>query len=795
LIQKNELPIDPFLPQIVETVRTAPLVLVEAEPGAGKTTRLPAALLAAGMQDIVVLEPRRLAVRMAARRVAEEWSEDLGARVGYQVRFEGVSSDSTRLWYVTEGILTRRLLSDPLLSGVQVVVLDEFHERHIETDLALAMLRNLLPKRKDLRIVIMSATLSGAGLTERLGFPPVFKIPGRNFPVSTKYVTPGSAPLEGQVSGAVESALSATDGHVLVFLPGAVEIRRSLIACEGLARRAGCGLFPLFGELSPGEQDAAVGQSRTRKIICSTNVAESSITIANVQAVVDSGLARILSHSPWSGLSRLHIQKISKASAIQRAGRAGRTGPGMAIRLYPEADFVRRPDHTPPEIVRSELSGVMLQVLSMGVCWGDLPWLDEPSTEMLDAARDLLLRLRMIDANGRVTEDGRKLSRLPTHPRLARLVLEAARLGWRNEGAELAARLSEMNFRPSEGTTNRFASDIDAILHDESSFAVKSLTRQILKNIREPLPQVDENGLEKAVLTAYSDRVARKRGETLLLSNGSVARLDRQSVVSGEFLVAIESDDRSGQQIPAVRIASPIKPDWLLDLFPDHITAGEELVWNREGERVEQVNVLRYDSLVIDESRSAPTDLLAASRLLASKALEKGFESFADAKDLDGFLRRLRFASEHSPQISFDSGIATTALAALSEGITSFAELRKRSSNGGLLSTMQLYLPMRLVDEIAPTHVVLPGGRRARIEYHEGRPPSVSSRLQDFFGMRESPRVARGKVPLVVHLLAPNQRPVQVTSDLVSFWKDLYPQVRRELSRRYPRHSWPESPA
>lgn len=794
-MRKSELPIDLLLPQLVEAVKTEQLVLVEAEPGAGKTTRLPAALLAAGMHDVIVLEPRRLAARMAARRVAEELGETLGGQVGYQVRFEEVSSSRTRLWYVTEGLLTRRLVSDPSLSRAQVVILDEFHERHIETDLALALLRDLLPKRKDLRIVIMSATLSGAGLDERLGSPPVIKVPGRAFPVDTKYVTPGAAPLEEEVSAAVASALPATDGHVLVFLPGAAEIRRSITACESIARRTGCALFPLFGELSPEQQDAAVAPSRMRKIICSTNVAESSITIENVQAVVDSGLARILSHSPWSGLSRLRVEKISKASAIQRAGRAGRTAAGLAIRLYPEADFIRRPAQTAPEILRSELSPLLLQITAMGIPWENLAWLDEPGAEIRDAARDLLVRLRAIDANGTLTDDGRKLSRFPIHPRLARLALDAARLGWRKEGAELAARLSETSFRPSENHKRRFASDIDAILNEETSFVVQRVSSQILNMVREPVLDKDQHGLEKAMLSAYGDRVARKRGETLLLSNGRSARLDRQSLVDSQFLVAIETDDRAAQQTPSVRIASSIEPDWLLDLFPDRITAGEELLWNREAERVEQVNFLRYDALVIDESRSAPTDLHDASRLLVSKALEEGVERFTDPKELEAFLLRLQFAAEHSNQVSFDPAITTGALTALAEGLTSFAELRKLTSSGGLLSAMHSALPMRLLDEIAPTTVVLPSGRRAKIEYHHGRPPSVSSRLQDFFGMRESPSVARGRVPLVVHLLAPNQRPVQVTSDLVSFWRDLYPQVRRELSRRYPKHSWPESPA
>ncbi len=795
-VSRSELPIDPLLPEITNTVKREPLLLLEADPGAGKTTRVPAALLQAGMHDVVVLEPRRLAARMAARRVSHELGENPGGLVGYQVRFEEVSSSRTRLWYVTEGVLTRRLLSDPLLKGVQVVILDEFHERHIETDLALSLLRKLQAKRRDLRLVIMSATLSGDNLSSRLDSPPVLKAGGRQFPVTTKYLPHSAAPLEEQVADAVTRALPESSGHTLVFLPGAAEIRRAIAACEPVARRNDIELFPLFGELSPEQQDAAVLPSARRKIICSTNVAESSITIDGVQTVIDSGLARVLSHSAWSGLSRLRIEKISKASAIQRAGRAGRTGPGLAIRLYPEADFVRRPEQTAPEIVRSDLAPLLLQIAAMGLAWRDLEWLDEPAPEILDAARDLLIRLEAIDAStGAITATGRNMSRLPVHPRLGRLVLQASRYGHKQDGAMLAARLSEGGFRPSEFHRSRFTSDIEALLAEDGSYTEKRLAAQIQNAVNQPLLARDDHGLEKAVLSAYPDRVARKRGETLLLSNGKSARLDRQSLVTSEFLTAVETEDRSADQTPAVRIASPIEPDWLLDLFPDRLSSGEELTWNREAERVEEISVLRYDALVIDETRRSPRDLSAAASLLVSKALERGVYSFTESEELERFLRRYRFAAQHSGEFSYDPEIAGRALTRLAEGVTSFSELRRLAANGGLLNAIESMLPMYLLDQIAPTHVTLASGRRSKIEYHEGRPPSVSSRLQDFFGMHESPAVAKGRVPLVVHLLAPNQRPVQVTTDLVSFWRDLYPQVRRELSRRYPRHSWPENPA
>jgi ATP-dependent helicase HrpB len=383
---------------------------------------------------------------------------------------------------------------------------------------------------------------------------------------------------------------------------------------------------------------------------------------------------------------------------------------------------------------------------------------------------------------------------LPLHPRLARFILQAAAAGLRAEACEIAARFSEDRIRIDEETRGRFGSDLDAILSGNPSYAARRLKEQLLKAIPAGPSRSDPHALEKALLAAYPDRVARKRGETLLLSNGSSAKLDRASHVHSEFLVALEVDDRSDLSMPLVRVASAIEPHWLLDLFPDHVNTREEIVWNREAERVEQVNSLLYDRLVIDESRSAPTDLAAAAELLAEKALEAGIQRLADGDELDRFLQRIHFAAGHSA-LEIPTDLVAGAVQELAAGLTSFAQLRDAARVGRLLAVLQGRLPMREIDDVAPAFIKLPSGRRARIEYHESRPPSVASRLQDFFGMNETPTVARGTVPLIVQLLAPNKRPVQVTTDLVSFWKNLYPQVRRELSRRYPKHAWPEVPA
>ena len=771
------------------------ITLLQAEPGAGKTTRVPPALLQSGRHHIFVLEPRRLAARLAAARVAEEWGERLGDTVGYQVRFERIGSSRTRLWFLTEGVLTNRLLAGQALPQNSVVILDEFHERHLETDVALALLRDSLRKRPDLRVLIMSATLAAEDLGSKLGDVPVIRAPGRTFPVEVAYTPASSAPLEEQVAEAVLKVIKQTSGHVLVFLPGAAEIRKAMSACEPVARAAGARLLPLYGDLSAQEQDAAVAPSNVRKIICSTNVAESSITINGVEAVIDSGLARVLSVSPWTGFSKLQREKVSKASAIQRVGRAGRTGPGMAIRLFSESDFVRRPDALTAELLRIDLAQIFLQLVAAHYNMAELPWIDEPPPANVQQAKELLFRLRALTPEGAITSAGQQMAALPVHPRLARLVLEGTALGGGIEACELAAKLAENRIRSDRRETSNLPSDLEAILAEDLSFQSRKLKAQLQEGIRS-IPQrcQDSHALEKAILCGFSDRVARKRGEALLLSNGSSARLDRNSLTRSEFLLAIEVDDRSDGSAPLVRFACPTEPDWLLDYFPEKIQAHEDMAWNRGRERVEQINFLRYEQLVLDESRSAPTDVEAAADMLASKARETDISRFADGDEVQKFLQRLRFAVAYSPELGTKNDPVASALRQLASNRTSFAELREAARNGGLLAALQSQIDARLLDEIAPAYVTLPSGRRAKIDYGEGQPPSVASRLQDFFGMRQSPTVARGAVPLTVKLLAPNQRPVQVTTDLLSFWKNLYPQVRRELSRRYPKHPWPEVP-
>ena len=778
------LPIDPLLPEITAHLRAHTTLVLEAPPGAGKTTRVPPAMLEILGGEILVLEPRRLAARLAARYVASSLGEPVGETVGYQVRFDEVAGPRTRLRFLTEGVLTRRLLSNPRLDRVAAVVLDEFHERHLEGDLALALLRRLQQtERPDLRLVVMSATLDAGPIAAYLGDARVLRSEGRQYPLEIQYTPHSAAPLEQTIAAAVEG-LPEQDGHVLVFLPGAAEIRRAQTVCAAAAQRRGWLVLPLHGDQSPEEQDRAVGPSDRRKIILSTNVAESSITIEGITAVIDSGLARVAGHSPWSGLPTLNVGRISQASANQRAGRAGRTGPGRAVRLYPLEDFVRRPGHDVPEIMRADLAPVVLLLRAMGA--RELAWLDAPPPAALAHAEELLAELAPTPALVR------EMSRYPLHPRLARLIVESRRRGVAEDGCTVAALLSAGERLPAR-SDHATRSDLLVLLESQWEPRTAQVVRQIRRTVNPPRQsRRNEDALLLSVLAAFPDRVARRRqGADLQLAAGTPAQLAPSSTVTqSEFLVAVEAEDRRDQKTPLVRIASAIEPEWLIDLFPDRIRETSEVQWNRAAGRVEAVSAMMFDRIAIQESRGTP-DPDAAAELLAQKGIEAGL---AQSEDLEAFLARVRFAAEYG---SFPELSAETALRVLAVGLKSLAELESAARDAGLVHALESQVPpqaRRLLDEIAPDRIRLPGGRQVRVHYEPNQPPWVASRLQDFFGMRQTPTVARGAVPVVVRLLAPNNRPVQLTTDLAGFWERLYPQLRRELGRRYPKHRWPEDP-
>ncbi len=844
------LPIDSIIPRIVEILRDQSSIVIEAPPGAGKTTRVPPALLDAGLAgEVWVLEPRRLAARMAARHVAEESGEPLGGKVGYQVRFEEVAGPRTRLRFVTEGVLTRRLLVDPRLDRVGAVVIDEFHERHIQADLALALLAKLQREfRPDLKLAVMSATLDAAPVARFLGDAATIRSEGRMYDVAIEHLArPDERPLEEQVSGALRKALDrGIDGDILVFLPGAAEIRRSIAACE----KSGWDLLllPLHGDLSADEQDRAVKPCDRRKVIFSTNVAESSVTIDGVTTVIDSGLARVAGHSPWSGIPTLTVSRISRASAAQRAGRAGRTRPGVCFRLYTETDLLARPEHDQPEILREDLAELALDLHGAGIAdLRQFQWFEPPPTEALEAADDLLARLGAIDGEGKITATGRRMLGFPLHPRQSRLLVEAAARGVAAEGCLIAALIGERDIlagklfagerRERKGAVEHGPSDLlrrldlfteveaaglhasavrSAGLDPGAVRAVDRVRRQLIRMIaraadRSTSPVEDHINKEEAllvsVLAGYPDRVARRRSpgtgnHDLLLMNGRGAALSPESIVQdARFLVAVDAGERrdSGRTSTLVRIASRIEPEWLIDLFSDRIAESRETIWNEAASRVEARERMTFDQLVIDEQKIPDPDPDQAAALLARHALAAGIERFVDRARIDGQLARISFLAETFPEAGIepvDEGFLERALVALCRGLTSFQDLRAVAPHGlgDALRSRLTPQQQQLLSRAAPDQISIAGRRNVRINYETGKTPWIESRIQDFFGMSETPRIADGRVPLLLHLLAPNQRPVQITADLPGFWSRTYPQVRRELGRRYPRHKWPENP-
>ncbi len=772
--RKSPLPVDVLLPEIISSLQRNSNLVIEAPPGAGKTTRVPPALLDIVSGEVMVLEPRRIAARLAARRVAWELGEQVGETVGYQVRFEEVIGPRTRLRFVTEGILTRRLLSDPNLKGVDAVVLDEFHERHLDSDFALALLKRLQKTRPGLRIVVMSATLDAAPVARYLDSCPILRSEGRLFELTIKHLPYSPALLHTQVKSAVESLLDRGHlGHTLVFLPGVAEIRRTMRECNAIAERTRLLVLPLHGDLSPEEQDRAISPSPQRKLILATNVAESSVTVEGVTAVIDSGLARVATYSPWTGLPTLHVGRVSKASAKQRAGRAGRTGPGQVLRLYSEEDYLLRPEHETPEILRSDLSQLCLALRAMQIHdFSTVDWLDPPLLSALQNAESLLDRL---GATGKMAD---KLARYPLSPRLSRILVEAMERGVGEDGCVAAALLES-------GTRNE-KSDLLEAMESRHDYRTVQHTEQ-LRRIARPSKQTrhDDDALLISVLAGFPDRVARRRaGNQVRLSTGVSAEIAGEPPVY-EFMVAIDAEDRKDKPLPLIRVTSRVEPEWLIDLFPDCVREQSSMIWNRVAERVDAVSTLLYDDLVIQESQDTLPEMEAASDLLCSKALEVGIERFVDGDSLKQLRARVEFAGLAQPDIAL-------ALRELCSGLRSFADLKAAAKDFVLL--LEQKSDSKLLRELAPVNVRLQNGRQTKIHYSGDKPPWIASRLQDFFGMRETPRVGADRTPLVVHLLAPNQRAVQTTTDLAGFWERLYPQVRRELMRRYPRHQWPENP-
>jgi ATP-dependent helicase HrpB len=770
---KSALPVDAILPDIIASLKRSSNLVIEAPPGAGKTTRVPPALLDLVSGEVVVLEPRRIAARLAARRVSWELDEELGETVGYQVRFEQATSARTRLRFITDGILARRFHSDPNLKGVDAVVLDEFHERHLESDLVLALLKRLQSLRPELQIIVMSATLDSGPVAEYLGGCPILRSEGRQFELSVRHLPYSPDSLDLQVRRAVELLWGEKQlGHILIFLPGTSEIRRAMRECGGLAREAGMLMLPLHGDLSPAEQHRAVSPTEQQKLIFATNVAESSVTVEGVAAVIDSGLARRATYSLWSGLPTLQVARVSKASAAQRAGRAARTGPGRVIRLYPVEDYLQRAEYDAPEILRSDLSQLCLDLRALKIeDVSAIDWLDSPPAQAIQIAEDLLDRL------GATEEMAKRMCCYPLPPRLARIVVEAMERGVGEDGCVVAAML--------ESGVRIEKSDLLEAMDAELDARTRKHVEQI-RRIARPTKQAhkDDDALLMSVLTGYPDRVARLRsGNQVLLSTGVSAEIAGE-LPQYEFMVALDAEDRKEKPMPLIRLTARIDPEWLIELFPEHVREISTVTWNRMTERVEAVNSIVYDDLTIQESRgTAPVQ--AAAELLVSRALEVGIEKIVDRNSLDAFLMRVEFAGLEVPDVAKE-------LRKLCTGLQSFAELKSVAQD--LPTTLEGKIGLQRLNELAPAQIRLKNGRQTKVHYERGKQPWIASRLQDFFGMHETPRIGLQRMPVVVQLLAPNHRPVQTTTDLAGFWERLYPEVRRELMRRYPKHAWPERP-
>lgn len=845
------LPIDPSIPQIVAQLREAGRLVLQAPPGAGKTTRVaPAvldALLTAGQPgQVIVLQPRRLAARAAAARIAEERGNSVGGEIGYQVRFERRAGRDTRLLVVTEGIFIRMLADDPFLEHAAAVVFDEFHERSIHADLALAMVRRVQAEvRPDLQVLVMSATLDAEPVARYLADAPLITSAGRTFPVTMHYLRHElNQPLEQAVAAAVRDSLGDTTGDVLVFLPGIGEIRRAAGELESLASERDALVMPLYGDMPLVEQQAVLQPAAQRKVVLATNVAETSLTIEGITAVVDSGLARQSQFEPSLGLDRLNLVRISEASAEQRAGRAGRTAPGVCRRLWTERQQQALAEHSVPEIRRVDLAGPVLELL----CWGErdvaaFPWFEAPPAAALNHALELLKLLAAVDDRG-PTQVGREIVRLPVHPRLARLLLEGRRLGVLDEAALAGALLSERDPfvrdpapRGAAGRPGRAArvsdSDVlervDALAEFDASrrrdFACGRLdapaARQVLRaaeQLRRLASEGDQNrgnrtggmtapardaqhaerdaAFRRALLAAFPDRVTRRREPASrrgIMVGGRGVRLDERSAVGdAELFLAIELQEL-GQAEALVRQASAIERDWLPDAA---LGVAVEAEFDSQRGRVIARRRVRWHDLLLEESATSVPDDFDASALLAREAAARLKPSDwldTPSRELIARLECLRLWMPELELPTWDQAALVGLLPQLCQGCLSLDELRKRSLVPIIKSQLSPAQLAALEREV-PERIRVPSGSRVAVQYEPGKPPVLAVRIQEIFGMPATPRIAGGRVPVLLHLLAPNMRPQQITDDLASFWERTYAEVRKELRRRYPKHSWPEDP-
>jgi ATP-dependent RNA helicase HrpB len=812
------LPIEPVLPALREALATAGAAVLQAPPGAGKTTRVPLALLAepwlAGRR-IVLLEPRRLAARAAAGRMAETLGEAVGETVGYRIRHETRIGPRTRVEVVTEGVLTRMLLTDSSLEAFGLVVFDEFHERSIHADLGLALAlqsRGIL--REDLRLLVMSATLDGAPVAALLGGAPVVTSEGRIHPVDTRYRPPRvGARVEAAVAAVVREALNSDSGDILAFLPGAAEIRRT----EALLAGVPADVIPLHGTLPQALQDRALrpaGGGR-RKVVLASAIAETSLTIDGVRVVVDGGLARVPRYSPRSGMTRLATVRVSRASADQRRGRAGRQAPGVCYRLWHAHEEHALVPRSAPEILETDLAQLALELAAAGVADpGDLAWLDPPPAAALAEARALLGQLGAVDAAGRITPHGRRLSRFALHPRLAHMVVRGRELGAGQAACELAALLSErdllrraagppdadigLRLELLRGTIQRADVDRDTLRR------VRVETRLCLRGVDRGRTGA-RGGTGATVSTgtllalAYPDRIAQRRPGSegrFLLRNGQGAVLDPQPLAREDYLVAAELDGKTGDS--RIFLAAPIGLAELENHFANDVVKEDVLGWDDTTRGVTGRRRRRLGALVLQEGSLPESDPEAATLVMLEGIRREGVDRlpWSDAARRTrarlAFLHRLDPAWPDVSSEALDGDLAVWLGPRLGE-IRRWAQL-ERLDFGELLLDRLPWDRRAVVDEWAPTHVEVPSGSRVAVDYSDPAAPVLAVRLQELFGLTDTPMLAGGRVPLTLHLLSPARRPVQVTRDLAGFWRTTYFEVRKDLKGRYPKHHWPDDP-
>lgn len=808
------LPIDAILPDLLNTLATKTSLVLQAPPGSGKTTRVPLELLKAeflGDKKIVMLEPRRLAARSAARFMASLLGEEAGATVGYRTRLDTKVSSATRIEVVTEGILTRLLQDDATLDDYGVVIFDEFHERSLQADLGLALTRECQQVlREDLRLVVMSATLDAAGMARVLGDAPILKGEGRMFPVETRYrPLPRNVWLNDHVATVIREALQSETGSLLVFLPGEGEIRRVFEALENTLP-AGVLLAPLYGQLSAEAQDLAISPSApgTRKIVLATSIAETSLTIEGIRVVIDAGQLRVPLYDPNSAMTRLTTQKVSAANAEQRRGRAGRLEPGVCFRLWSEDEQQRLQPFAPPEILQADLTGTVLELAQWGVNdTAGLAWLDNPPAANWSQARDLLQQLRALDDKGHITAHGKNMLRLGLPPRLGHMVLRGRERGLGKLAGEIAALLSERDLLP-----HAHGSDIhDRIALIRGELDIRGVDKGRLRLVREGARRLEERQKNPAqenhdsagllLALAYPDHIAQRRNGTearFVLSNGSGAFLPAEDRLAREgWIVAADMDGKAREA--RVFLAAPVSIAALEEIAADVIQEAEFVSWDAATQAVLARRQRRLGALVLEDKALVSATPERIKAVLCEAIRDAGLSVLPWTDELRQWQARVQLMhgldSASWPDVS-EEGLRTTLAdwaGPYLDGMSRFSHLAKFPLGDAMHALLDWNTQQQLEKEL-PSRLAVPTGSEIRIDYTSEHHPVLAVKLQEMFGQLETPRLAGGRVPLTIHLLSPAQRPVAVTQDLASFWKNAYGDVRKDLRGRYPKHPWPEDP-